>query len=73
MAIPLAPDAPVRRVLVVGGPGAGKSILRFAWQYRSRHRHHIEDGLARFGAHLRVHMLCDDRAVEAFLAAAGTS
>jgi adenylate kinase family enzyme len=47
-------------------------FLRFVWQYRGKHRHHIEDGIARLGRHLRVRRLCDDRAVEGFFAAVGT-
>jgi adenylate kinase family enzyme len=47
-------------------------FLRFVWEYRARHRHHIEDGIARFGGHLLVRTLCSDRAVKGFLAAIGT-
>jgi hypothetical protein len=58
MASQIAPEEPMRRVLVVD---------------RAKHRHHAEDGIARFGQHLRVRRLCSDRAVGGFFAAVGTA
>jgi len=42
-------------------------FLRFVWNFPTRSRPNIVDGLARYGAHLRVLRLANDREVSAFL------
>ena len=42
--------------------------LRFAWDFPAKTRPLIVDGIARFGAHLKVTRLTSDREADAFLA-----
>jgi adenylate kinase family enzyme len=46
-------------------------FLRFVWEFRSKYRPRIVEGLARHGSHLRVTHLHNDREVEEFLAMVG--
>jgi adenylate kinase family enzyme len=47
-------------------------FLRFVWEFQAKHRPRIEEGLARFGTHLRVTRLGGDLEVEDFFARTGT-
>jgi adenylate kinase family enzyme len=48
-------------------------FLRFVWDFRVKYRPRIVEGIERFGGHLRVTRLHNDREVEDFLAAVGTT
>ena len=43
-------------------------VLRFAWDFPVKHRPSIVEAIERFGGHLNIVRLCNDRDAESFLA-----
>jgi len=54
----------MRRVLMIGAPGSGKSTLATRL---AKHRPEIPKAIARYGTHLNVVRLTNDRDVAEFL------
>jgi adenylate kinase family enzyme len=48
-------------------------FFRYVWDFPAKHRPRIENGIERFGGHLLIARLCNDREASEFLATVGAA